>query len=670
MTLTFLDWTAVTLFFGIMTFIGLYLARHVKDSEDFFAGKRKIPGWLSTVSYIMTGFSASAFVGSASVAVRFGGAQIMYNFLTFIPMLIGFLWISKRWWRTGVITAPEYLETRYGPVSRQYFAWISVPVRIMDNGIRLYATAVFISVALGVSMGFSIWGATAIITLYCFLGGLLAVIVTDVVQAFLLLIAVAMALIIGLVHVGGVQGLIAKLPPDFWNPIPGGLGTVFQAKDVPKFSLLFFVAAVSWSTISWNTAWSMVQRYTSVPTERAARNIPFQSIFIKMFFMLPLIAIPPIVYRAMHSDLFASFGSNIPIPLAEQSYVRLCIELMPTGLMGLVIIGILSATMSCLSSEFNILSAVFTRDVYMRLIEPKATPKTQLWFGRLMTLFIAVLTCLFASQVENMGGAFQAVIIVMGLSTGPLYAPLLLGIFNKKTPQWGAIVSSIIGICTGLCMKTSHLIGMTELPFSYFSFVAGSLVSTIASFILIGYLWPVKGEKGAQVGKLIDNLSRPSQEKESAADSKSAAPARDLRAESRPVILTGICVLVFGVFLIIISPFTPATTQTADISQREITRQLNVDPSVKQLEKKISQLKETLKADDRSAMPNTADSLKVLSQHVIDKIEQFAGEKQFPSHVPKRSAKRAKLLNLLGGLLLACCGLLILWRQKKKDKMI
>jgi SSS family solute:Na+ symporter len=521
-----MDYSAVTLFFAMMVAIGIYYFFKTKNTNDYFAGGRIIPGWISGVSYFMSGFSVMVFVGQASVAYQHGGWLLANAPLWAVGILIS-VPIAARWNRTGITTVPEFLSRRFGESTRYLFSFIGIPSRILDNGNRIYATSVFVGIGLGVGKALGLWGSSFIILAYTFLGGLWAVISTDLIQFFLMSFAVILVAVLGLFAVGGFSGFIANSAEGFWGLSPDA-----------EFTFGYLIAIALLNFINNNGYWSW-----------EAKKVCYISAFATLV-VLPILFLPgtmaPQIISQEINDLIAG---GLPLHLAaERSYVLICMKLLPAGLLGFIIVAGFSATMSALSSEYNILSAVCTKDIYHDLLNKARKIREQklLWVGRFSTLGVAILCTIVGSQVENWGGAFKFCYTVLGLTSSPTYLPPLLGIYFRRTPAWGANAAFFVGIISGLITEF-----WLHLPL--LDTVLINSASTIAIFFIAGLLDPVKGDQKNKVDILFESLKKPKARKV-----KSKTPAEQINAKDNPNIngVIGTGCMVFGVFLLFVGFLT------------------------------------------------------------------------------------------------------------------
>jgi len=237
-----IDYLIVAFYFGVMLVIGVYFSRYMKKLNDYYRGGGKIPWWMAGLSAYMTSFSAFAFVGVASVAYSYGFTVGFMYWSCTVGFYLAARFLAARWKRSGVTTPAEYLEERFGLSVRQLMVWTFIPMRSLDNGMRLYSMSVFFGTAMGIDLRLTIIVSGIVIIVYTMIGGLWAVVITDVIQFVILTVAVLIILPLSLVAVGGVSGLVSGSPPGspcsrFWRmpatgPWPSGF-TRFRTRRMP-----------------------------------------------------------------------------------------------------------------------------------------------------------------------------------------------------------------------------------------------------------------------------------------------------------------------------------------------------------------------------------------------------------------------------------------------------
>ena len=479
-----LDYAAIAIYMSLMAGIGVFLGKYIKNIGDYFKGGNAIP-WISgAISNFMTKFSTFIFVAYAGIAYSDGIIALTLIWSTVLPALVGVFFFAKRWRRAGIITPMEYLEVRFNAPVRQIFSWGGVIFKILDNMVRLYALGLFLKAATDLSLESCILICGVIVALYTVIGGLWAVVITDVVQFIILIVATLILVPLTINAAGGFQNIVNTIP-DHFNWFNGAKGT-------PVFLMVYYVMIL----IKYSGNWTFIQRFYSVRDEKASQK---QAMLTALFFF-----IFPTIF------LFPSLAARVIVPNLENpemAYVSVCLELLPQGIMGLMIAAMFAATMSVLSGEYNVTAGVLTKDIYQRLFNKNATDKELLWVGRLMTFVLGAMITLGALYVGGFGGAFEANKLFTGLFAIPMTIPLVLGIALKKPQPWGALGTLIAGVILGLILNTNKAI----------SWEMATLIEIVACttiFLLSGVLGKTSKAYKERISRFFLKLATPLREDE------------------------------------------------------------------------------------------------------------------------------------------------------------
>lgn len=477
-----LDYFAIILYLVLITSIGVYLGRFIKNISGFFKGGNAVP-WVSTaISNFMTKFSTFIFVAYAGIAYEDGIVAITVIWSTVLPTLIGAFYFAKRWRRANVITPIEYMEKRFNFSVRQLFSWSGVILSILENMVRLYALGIFIQAAIGISLEHSIIISGIIVVLYTMMGGLWAVVVTDVVQFVILTVTTLILVPLCLYRLGGFEILM--------NTVPDHLNWFNGEKGKPWFLFAYYLMIL----IKYSGNWTFIQRFYSVKDEKASQK---QALLTAAFFL-----IFPIIF------LFPALAARVIIPQLsnpEMSYVSISMELLPPGIMGLMIAAMFAATLSVLSGEYNVTASVLTKDIYERLFVKRRRKKNDhelLWVGRLMTLAMGLLVTVGALFVASFGGAFETNKLITGVFAVPMTVPIVLGIALKRPRPWGAFLSMFAGVILGFILNLSPAI----------SWASATVIETsvcIAVFLISGLFDYSNLDKKARIDSFFKRLNTP-----------------------------------------------------------------------------------------------------------------------------------------------------------------
>lgn len=429
-SLTALDYSAIAFYLALMAGIGGVMGLFVKNVKEFFAGGNSVPWHLGAVSNYMTLMSTFVFVAHAGIAYQDGLVAIVILWSAVPAALAGTAFLAARWRRAGLVTPVEYLEQRYNAPVRQITSWGGVIFRVMDNMVRLYALGVFVSGSLGCSMTMAVVLCGGVVVAYTMVGGLWAVIITDAIQCAILLMVTVVMVPLALTAAGGLGALADALPHHFtWSH--GSRGDFW-------FLFVYYVMIL----IKFNGNWAFIQRFYCTEDERAAKKMGMLSAIL--FFVCPVIFLLPAIAAAALVPELAN---------PEEAYVSVCKLLLPPGVMGLMIAAMLAATMSTLSSEYNVTAGVLTRDIYQRLLRPKAGEREQMVVARVATLLLGGAIMWGASRVKGLGGAFEVNKMLMGLFGVPLVVPLIFGVLWRRPKPWGAVCSILSGVFVGLALN-------------------------------------------------------------------------------------------------------------------------------------------------------------------------------------------------------------------------
>lgn len=479
------DYFILAGYFTLMLIIGVFFWRYMKDMRDYFSGHNQIPWWLSGVSFYMSSFSAFIFVASSEVAHRHGFVAISLAWMVVPTTIVGALVFSKLWRRARIDSPIEYLETRFSFTLRQTFGWAKVPLRMVDNGLRLYATGVFVSGVAGLNLQMSILLIGLIAIGYTFAGGLWAVTITDFVQFIVLMAGVVVLLVFSLGQVGGISGLIHGSPQGFFRfTAPPALGG--------SYILAWFILLLC----NYNTSFPLVQRYYSVRNEREARRVGLVVAVLALIGPV-LFFIPALAARQF-----------LPDAPSKDIYAILCRTLLPTGALGLVIAAMFSATMAALSGEYNAMASVLTNDVYLRLINPHASEKKRVMVARINTILFGLTPLLVALYIAHRGGGglFDKMVTAFGVSIAPIAVPMLAGLAWRRCSNAGAISGFVVGTTVGLVLYFQGN-NSTILAFSTF-------VTTLLVMIVVSLLAPGPVEEQQRREAFTRRLERPIQPEE------------------------------------------------------------------------------------------------------------------------------------------------------------
>jgi solute:Na+ symporter, SSS family len=430
------DYVVIGLYALLMVLVGLYVMRFNRSAAEYFRGGSRVPWLVAGLSCFMSGFSAWTFTGAAGVAYRAGIAATGLYIGNALSFLLGYFVFAKRWRRSRITTVMEYLSGRFNLATHQTFSWTTILFQLFTSASMLYGLSLFVSSACGFPVTWTILGAGAIIVFYCVLGGLWAVVVTDFLQASILMPFCLVLVITSLARVGGVTGLIHSLPPEMKTMHVSG-----------EFGWIYLVSWTIMVSFGYNTS-AMAQRYFSVDNERSARKVAL--LCCGLFFAGAFLwFIPPMAMRVIYPDLHALWPS-LANP-SEGAYAVASLTLLPHGLIGVMLAAMFSATMANLSAQFNLKSAILTKDLYQALLRKDARDRELLVVGWITTFLVGAATTIIAAMMAaSRQSVFQVMLTfntLISLAYGP---PALLGLAVRRTPPWSGMASFSVGLVLGM----------------------------------------------------------------------------------------------------------------------------------------------------------------------------------------------------------------------------
>jgi SSS family solute:Na+ symporter len=439
-TLAPVDLAIIGIYFALVFGIGFYFARRERTSEDYFLASRNI-GWFAIgASLFVSNISTEHFIGLAGSGASSGLAVGHFEWLaSLILLLLGWVFVPF-YLRSNVFTMPEFLERRFNRSCATYLASISVIAYIFTKiSVHLYAAAIVLKGVLGwntMTAAIILIVATGI---YTIAGGLSAVIYTDLVQTLILLAGAVALTWIGLEKVGGFAGLRAALPAGYFHMMRPTSDGEFP------WTGIFFGAPIL-GIWYWCTDQVIVQRVLSARDEGHAKAGTIFAGFLKLLPVFVLV-IPGLIAFALYPKLFPVVDGKVTN--GNSAYPALIVNLLPTGLVGLMIAALLAALMGAMSSVFNSTSTMVTLDFYKKL-RPNATEPQLVSFGRIATGMMVVLGVLWVPFIDKLSSQLWIYLqSVQAYISPPIAVCFIFGILWPRLNGQGAISSLLVGFVLG-----------------------------------------------------------------------------------------------------------------------------------------------------------------------------------------------------------------------------
>lgn len=480
------DYAMIVFYLIFMVVIGLVYKSQSKDISDFFRSGGSMSWWLVGASAFVTIFSAWTFVGCAGKVYRSGtvaGLIFIFNALS----LSFTYWLAPRTRRLRVITWVSAIRDRFGGVTEQFYAWITLPIGFALGGAGLYTLAVFLHPIFGINVPLTIFIVGGVITVMAASGGTNGLIAGDFVQCLLIiLVAVVTAvMVLRMPEVGGMSGLIDKVPVSH-----------FKWSDIEAAEVLWFwgIAIFINQFVSANSVQGGCARYITVRNEKHAR-LALLIPFIGMIFLPILAFIPPLAATFIMPDIAAAYPDlNNP---SEAAYIAMAMKVLPQGMVGLLASAIFAASLTSINVALSVNSSVFVKNIYQSLFRKNASDKELLLAGKLTVVALGIILSLVGIKFNDLKDVplFDLTLIIAGLINIPLIVPVFLGIIIKRTPSWASYTTVIIGFLTAafsqFCLNVHSLAGLLglERPFTEQEVLDVRFGATVISVAVVSTAW-------------------------------------------------------------------------------------------------------------------------------------------------------------------------------------
>ena len=447
------DWTIICIYFLILLGIVLSASRRQKTTTDYFLAGRNVGFFAIGASIFASNIGSEHIVGLAGQGASTGLAMAHYELHAWIVVLLAWVFVPF-YYQSKVFTMPEFLEKRFGKEPRWILSIFSLTAYVLTKvSVTVYAGALVFQTLLPDTFGSpqnAFWiGAITTVTLtglYTVAGGLRAVLYTDLLQTIILLIGSTAITYFGLIELGGFNELRVFASENvaqyaLWRPL--------SDPDFPWLGIL--IASPIVGIWYWCTDQYIVQRTLAAKDLKTARRGALLGAFFKIWPVM-IFLVPGLIGAALNAKgiLEISIDTNGKI-IGDQVFPTMVATLLPEGLRGLVVAGIIAALMSSLSSLFNSTATLFTLDIYKK-IKPKVSEQKLVLIGRMATLVVVVFGLLWIPIMPmiSKGGLYQYLQSVQGYLAPPITAVFLLGLFNSRINNKGATWGLSLGFFAGM----------------------------------------------------------------------------------------------------------------------------------------------------------------------------------------------------------------------------
>ncbi len=587
---TGLDWIIIAAYFGILLGITWWSIRRSKDTaDDYFLAGRHLTWWIIGASIFASNIGSEHLVGLAGSGCTDGVAMAHYELHAWCLLVLAWVLVPF-YMRSMVYTMPEFLEKRFSATARWVLSVISLVTYVLTKiAVGIFAGGVVFGVLLPemkLDLGFatlnSFWiGSVAVVVLtglYTVAGGMRAVAYTEALQTLVLVFGSILLTVFGLIKLGGwgeLRNVLGSEMFNLWKPlIPQGVeGTWAPVKEAgrmawyfngnyPWLGMLFCAPIIGlWY---WCTDQYIVQRALGAPNEQQARRGTIFAAFLKLLPVFIFIIPGMICFALAISGKVPAFqglavqeGGKWVANREEcqAAFPLMVAHVLPSGLRGIVVAGLLAALMSSLAGVFNASSTLFTMDFYQKL-RPRASQHQLVWMGRIATTVMVLIGLLWIPVIQGAKGLYHYLQSVQGYLAPPIFVVFFLGVFMKRLNARGCLAALIVGFGLGmfrLAVDTPVMLPLAgyengytagsfwwivnNIYFQYFSLLI--FVVCIAVMVGVSYLSPVPEEAR------IKGLTFATTTDEQRAQSRSSWTGRDVLASAAVLVLILLAYLYF-----------------------------------------------------------------------------------------------------------------------------
>src|SRR3954471_10164264 len=501
----FVDYLMIFLYFAVVLGIGLLARRQISDSLDFFLSGRSLPAWVTGLAFISANLGAVEIMGMSANGAQFGVPTVHYFWIGAVPAML-FLGIVMMpfYYGSKVRSVPEFMRRRFGPGAHLVNALSFAVAQLLIAGINLFLLAKIVNILLGWNLYISLVVAAAIVLSYILLGGLSAAIYNEVLQFFVIVAALTPLTLVGLSKVGGYSGLKDKITAagDGALQLSSWPGTNLTGITSPFWSVVGLVFGLGFvlSFGYWTTNFVEVQRAMASSSISAAQRTPIIGAFPKMF--VPFMVIFPGMIAAVAVNEVAQAKSSGSTSFDyNNSLLYLIRDLIPNGLLGLTIAGLLASFMAGMAANISAFNTVFSYDLWQDYVIKDRDDSYYLRVGRLATVgatVVAIGTALFARNYQNIMNYLQT---LFGFFNAPLFATFILGMFWKKmtpTAGWTGLVSgTLAAVLVGVASKDAlgpmsqgWIKGLEGQGASFVAAIAAFLIDLLVSVVVTFFTQP------------------------------------------------------------------------------------------------------------------------------------------------------------------------------------
>ncbi|MCE5251465.1 sodium/solute symporter [bacterium] len=461
-----IDSIVVAVYFLAVFIAGYFVSRHYRktSAEDFITGGRSRTWYQIAIALFAMGADPS-IMGIAGLGFLWGLYLIQWPGVhMWFTTWFAAMFLVPIYWRSRIVTTPEYLEKRFNVQCRALFSLIMISILVVTLSAAMYLGALLLKNLLGWSMMASIILISAVVGFYVILGGMKTVLAIDFYQGMLIIITLIAVLGMALYKLGGFSVFAASqivgnagvrlnsmIPPSDWS--------IFTDKYFPTQAVLLWatVAGVGWMSCNFG----MAQRLLAAKSELDAQKSLLLLAFLVLFYP------------------FCSFMTGaimrilMPGILPDESIMKVILTMFPVGMRGFLVAGLMAALLSTVDGMLTASSALFSEDIYLRILRPSAKPGELKTVTRIVEGLTILLTLTLFPLVVKSPSAMAFIQSFYGDVLGVVVALYIVGIFTTRVTPWAAFIAMVTGVLFSVSLDI-----FTDINFTYIGFF--SFVYTVA----------------------------------------------------------------------------------------------------------------------------------------------------------------------------------------------
>ncbi|MEU4600447.1 sodium:solute symporter family protein [Nocardia sp. NPDC023988] len=548
------DYALVALYFVFVLGIGLIARSRVSSSVDFFLSGRSLPAWVTGLAFISANLGAVEIMGMSANGAQYGFPTFNYFWIGAVPAML-FLGVVMMpfYYGSKVRSVPEFMRRRFGTGAHLVNALSFAVAQVLIAGVNLYLLGTILNVLLGWPLWISVAVAAVIVLSYVTLGGLSAAIYNEVLQFFVIVAALLPLTLVGLHRVGGWDGLQDKVSAspggaDQLQTWPGNAMSGFTDNFASIMGIVFGLGFVL-SFGYWTTNFVEVQRALATHSIAAAQRTPIIGAYPKMF--IPLIVVIPGMISAVLVPQMIEYKQQVAAnPDFEgdvtynQALLFLMKEVLPNGLLGVGLAGLLAAFMAGMAANISAFNTVFSFDLWQQYVRKDRSDGYYLRVGRLATVgatVAAIFTAFIAGGFSNMMDYLQT---LFSFFNAPLFATFILGMLWKRMTAAAGWIGLVSGTLAAIVVFVLNETGVTSLSGQGASFVAAGVAFVVDIVVSVAVTMVTRPKPAAELVGLVYS--------ETPKALRTDADADSLPWYQRPVLLAGIAlVLVIALNIVI-----------------------------------------------------------------------------------------------------------------------